>query len=228
MLRKLYQSFLDTFFPPKCVICGEEGHLICKKCANEIIPLRVQVCPVCKQKSLHGATCPSCKNRTNLDGLIVWASYSQNPNLNQTITKSKYVGYKQTLKILGNLLVRRLNQEHVGKVVFVPVPLHWRRKWVRGFNQAEVLLDSVQDKNLIQNILIRTKNTIPQVKVASREARLNNLKNVFLCEEDLSGREEIFVIVDDVCSTGATLEDCARALKKAGAKKVYGLVLARG
>lgn len=228
MLRKIYKILLDSLFPPRCIVCGEEGHLLCKNCANQIIPLEQQVCPACKQKSVRGATCLHCKTKTNLDGLIVWASYSHNPNLKKIITQSKYIGYQDTLEILGNLLVRRLNEEHLGKIILVPIPLHWRRMWYRGFNQAEVLLHSVKDRSLVRDLLKRTRYTVPQVKVATRTDRLQNMQNVFMCEDDLSEDSEIFVLVDDVCSTGATLEDCARALKKSGAKKVYGLVLARG
>lgn len=224
---KIWQSILDLFFPPRCVICGKENHFLCKNCAESIIPLEHQVCPVCKRESAHGAVCPNCQGASNLDGMFVWASYKHNPKLKQAIVDAKYNGYRDTLVILGNLLLRHFRTEHLGKVVFVPVPLHWWRRLWRGFNQSEVLLESLQNKNLIAKILSRTRYTTPQVKVATREARLNNLKNVFVCETDLSGREEIFVIVDDVSSTGATLEECAQALKKAGAEHVYGLVLAR-
>ena len=225
---KIFDLILETLFPAHCIVCRAEGHFLCEDCSKQIIPLSEQFCPVCREVSRHGATCPNCRQKTKLDGLVVWASYHQNSVLQKAIADGKYLRHPETLKILGDLLMRRFLAEDLGKVIFVPVPLHWWRRWWRGFNQAERLLTSVQDKNSLQNLLKRTRYTTPQVQVASRAKRLKNMHDVFVCKTDLSRRAEIFVIVDDVSSTGATLEDCARALKKAGAHEVYGLVLARG
>lgn len=224
---KIFQKILNIFFPPRCAVCNAEGTFLCQKCLNQIIPLSEQVCPVCKRPSRHGATCVDCQTHTHLDGLIVLAHYQHNPVLRKAIQRAKYSGYRDTLPILGKLLLRKLSEEKLGKVVLVPVPLHWWKKLSRGFNQTEILLQSAR-KNSVQNLLVRTHYTTSQVRAGSREARLQNFKNAFVCSKNLVRCSETFVIIDDVSSTGKTLEDCARALRKAGARKVYGLVLARG
>jgi ComF family protein len=120
--------------------------------------------------------------------------------------------------------------------VCIAVPLHPRRLRFRGFNQSELLAKTLVDTlapsldiPLLKNYLIRTRYTKPQMKTHAREERFENLKNAFACaSDDLSYIQGKSVwLIDDVSTTGTTLEECAHVLKNAGAKTVFGIVLAR-
>jgi ComF family protein len=113
--------------------------------------------------------------------------------------------------------------------VLVPVPLHLRRLRERGYNQSSLLageLGKLIALPVIDDSLCRLKDSLPQARTTTVEERRRNVANAFACrDEKLSGRSVI--LIDDVCTSGATLESCAVALKAAGAVSVWGLTLAR-
>jgi len=116
------------------------------------------------------------------------------------------------------------------ETIIIPVPLHKKRYNWRGFNQAFLLSVYIADKfdlDICENLLTRSKNTRPQSKIKSIGERENNIKNAFIClNEDLVMDKNI-ILIDDVCTTLATLTECAKELKKCGARNVWGLVVAR-
>lgn len=114
--------------------------------------------------------------------------------------------------------------------VLIPVPLDKKRLRWRGFNQAEELAKGISkflNIEILNNILIKTKETLPQVELSDEE-RKENIKGAFACQnqEKIKGRK--ILLVDDIYTTGSTMEECARVLKKAGAKEIIGIVVARG
>lgn len=116
------------------------------------------------------------------------------------------------------------------ETIIIPVPLHKRRFNWRGFNQALLLSQDLAVKfNLAieDGLLIRKKNTKPQTKIKSLEERKQNIKGAFFCSQNDLLKNKNVIIIDDVCTTLATLNECALELKKAGAKNIWGLVVAR-
>jgi ComF family protein len=228
---QLKHFLLDLIFPIRCIGCGTEGSWFCETCTERVKLKTEQNCPVCWQVSPGGQTCGNCKNKTDLAGLRVAASYEANPELARAVKTLKYKFSDPLATNLGSLLVRAIQtkQNYPGERILVPVPLHPRRKNWRGFNQAELLARTAAEKlNLpVENILLRTKNT-PQQARLSRTARLINLKDAFAIQPETNLQNKTVILIDDVASTGATLGECASALRKAGAKSVWGLVLARG
>jgi ComF family protein len=113
--------------------------------------------------------------------------------------------------------------------VLVPIPLHPRRLRERGYNQSSLLareLGKLIALPVIDTGLYRLKDSLPQARTTTVEERRRNVTNAFVCrDEKLSGRS--IILIDDVCTSGATLEACAKALKVAGAVSVWGLTLAR-
>jgi ComF family protein len=130
---------------------------------------------------------------------------------------------------LAELLADYLRLSRLPGEAIVPVPLHPRRLRERGYNQSGLLareLGKLTNLPVLQDGLIRTKEARPQVKASDVEERRRNVANAFVCQnEKVSGKQ--IILVDDVCTSGATLESCALALKNKGAVGVWGLTLAR-
>ncbi len=229
--------FFDMLFPLFCLGCESYGEWLCENCFAKL-PLRLdQRCPLClKQPTPHGERCFACKDVSQLDGLYA-ASYYQSPLLSYVIHTYKYRFIPQLSEILGAFLVGSLrNTRFPLPDIILPVPLHPRRLRFRGFNQAELISDLV-GKNILpdfeipvkKKILVRQRKTKPQIKTHSRTERLANLTQAFVVSEE--GREKVqgknIWLIDDVSTTGTTLAECAKVLKSAGAKSVFGIVLAR-
>jgi ComF family protein len=177
-----------------------------------------------------GAPCLSCKDKTALDYLFV-AAHDSTGVVRRMIHFFKYRFITDLEFPLSGLMLKSflhcvLTNEDI---VLVPVPLHQSRlKW-RGFNQSHLLAHSIgsaADIAVFSRILHRTKKTKSQMKLA-RARRLTNLRGAFTCTNPLPPGKEI-ILIDDVATTGTTLEECARALKKAGAARVGALVISRG
>lgn len=183
-------------------------------------------------------TCVRCAQDNAVDQLLVAADYKI-PLVQNALKLMKYqfiADIALSLSILLNRFIRSLTK-HESQDVFsdnplvVPVPLHPRRLRWRGFNQSELLASSLARHFLLRSdvsALIRNHQTTPQADIREREQRLDNVNNVFFCArpDDIRGRT--ILLIDDVCTTGATLNECARVLKASGAKKVVALVVARG
>ncbi|KKS13197.1 MAG: hypothetical protein UU70_C0021G0008, partial [Candidatus Yanofskybacteria bacterium GW2011_GWA1_41_6] len=114
--------------------------------------------------------------------------------------------------------------------LLVPVPLHKKREYWRGFNQAELLarLIARHYRLDIGEGLVRSVDSIPQAKLENRPKRLLNVQGLYKCKKPEVFKDRHVILVDDVCTTGATLNECARVLKDAGAVSVIALAIARG
>ncbi|TKJ29216.1 MAG: amidophosphoribosyltransferase [Chloroflexi bacterium B3_Chlor] len=148
--------------------------------------------------------------------------------LRTAIHRFKYSNTRPLAAPLGRLASEYLTHNHLPADVIVPVPLHPQRLRERGYNQATLVANEIHkalDIPLMENVLIRVKSTIPQVGLNALERR-ENVEGAFRCTDSgLKGRSVL--LVDDVCTTGATLEACSIALRQAGLRLVWGLVLAR-
>ncbi|MCK5413340.1 MAG: ComF family protein [Candidatus Pacebacteria bacterium] len=121
-------------------------------------------------------------------------------------------------------------KNEISETILIPVPLHKKRYNWRGFNQAFLLSEYISDEfhlRVNENLLIRQKNTKPQTKIKSMEKRRENIKGAFSVVENDFLKNKNVIIVDDVCTTSATLNECAKKLKSSGVKDVWGLVVAR-
>lgn len=151
-----------------------------------------------------------------------------NPLLKKAIHTFKYNFVKDLAKPLGKLLIRKLGGAASPDLI-IPVPLHKRKLRWRGFNQAELLAQEVAayyNLPLLNNVLIKTKRTKPQVEL-TEEQRKENIKGVFQCSRPELIKNKKILLIDDVATTGSTLSECARVLKEAGAKEVRKLFLAK-
>lgn len=171
------------------------------------------------------------KTIPGIDTLLIAFHYGRSSFIKKLIHLLKYKGDRTDIpKLLAHSMVETIiKNESTHFHVIIPVPLHPKRKNMRGFNQSELLakeiLENFPQAKLDTTSLRRIKNTIPQVKVKLRTSRLTNVQNAFFATDTVQNKS--ILLIDDVCSTGATLSACARELKKKGAAKITAAVVAR-
>ncbi len=224
------QQFLDTLFPIHCAGCQRTGHVLCASCIAQIQPLPSPICDVCGTPLSTYGVCKSCQyHRPNLNGQRAVALY-QEP-LRGCIHALKYDGNVRLAVPLGLLLARSFRYYGMQADMLIPVPLHRERHKQRGFNHASLLAEVCAAHIGIpmnDTILVRHRATVAQVDLHPSE-RYQNVAGAFACsssaKKELHGRS--ILIMDDVSTTGATLEACSTPLYAAGAREVWGLVLAR-
>ena len=207
-----------------CLLCGAESgpELLCPACIGEL-PALPESCPQCALPSPAAAVCGSCINRS--------------PHFDATLALWRYEfpcdGLVQALKYgaqlaLAGFFARSLASRPLPEVdVVLPMPLHAKRLAERGFNQALEIargLARYRGTPIEPRGVLRVKNTPPQTELPY-EDRAKNVRGAFRCELDLSGAS--VAVLDDVMTTGATLNELARVLKRAGARRVENFVIAR-
>ena len=223
-------GILDFLYPKRCVGCKKTGNYLCASCLSLAKLHFPQVCPICEKSAIDGSTHPRCKKTTSPDGLF--AIYSYEGNIRKLITKLKYQYISDIAKTLSTEAIKILKKSPFltkNKLTLVPVPLYWTRKNWRGFNQAEEIGRIISRGMDWQaaNLLIRKKSTKFQVGLTEKE-RQKNIKNAFIASPDIQmSRHPNILLFDDVWTTGATMLEAARVLKRAGADKVWCLTLAR-
>lgn len=239
------KQLADIIYPPRCAVCGRflwKGPLVrehrsrffCPDCMAGFHCVASPLCPICGQpfssEVIEDHLCEDClRNRPFYEA--AWAPYRYEGTILKGIHRLKYGSKSFLADALGPPLARfaeeRLNGS--GPVLIVPVPLHPKRLQERGFNQSLLLARHVSralhiDLDFLS--LRRVRYTPPQASLAKQE-RLRNVRGAFELknQELVEGRS--ILLVDDVVTTGNTLNECARILRKGGAEKVFGLSLAR-
>jgi ComF family protein len=221
-------ALLDLVFPPRCLGCGRTGQWFCARCIASVHYLRLPVCARCGLQVGSGLPCRSCRRHplpAALNGLRALAQYDG--ELRLAIHALKYEHITALAEPLGELLTAYLMQHPLPVDAIVPVPLHPDRRAERGYNQSELLSRVLSRQSRIPlntSALQRRLNTTPQVGLNESERR-QNVKGAFQCAQRLDGMRVL--VVDDVCTTGATLSECAEALHAGGAATIWGLTLAR-
>lgn len=233
-LANLKNAFLDFIFPKACFGCGTEGSYLCADCLATMDVLNSAFCLCSKPKILSfPGKCSLCRNKS-LNGLYFAVAY-KNSLAQKLIHSFKYSPYiKEIAESLALLIITHLKlterEKDLKNAVLVPIPLAKKRLRERGYNQSEEiarLLAKEYKIPLITGCLEKVRPTKNQMELSGVE-REQNLKGVFA----VKGANGIFgkkiFLVDDVYTTGATMEECARVLKEAGTREVWGIVAARG
>ena len=227
-VTKLGETALDLFFPQRCTGCGKEGSYICASCYRTLSFIMPPVCPLCGRPQSGGLLCPDCiRWQAAIDGIR--SPFRFEGVMQQAIYSLKYRNLRAIAPLLASLLHEYLSRTPLPGDVLVPVPLHKTRLNERGYNQSSLVADALGKLTgipLIGNCLVKTRKSSPQARTAGVEERRANVAEAFTCRNDrLAGKQ--VVLVDDVATSGATLDSCAGVLKEAGAKSVWGLTLAR-
>ena len=228
LVQKAGQSFFDLLLPPKCVHCKTAGRWLCQSCLEKIPLINGPLCPRCGATlSLH--SCQQCRAHplNSIDGIRATAAFSDSP-LRSAIHEFKYNNHRAVTALLGEMLITSYRQYGLKAEVIVPVPLHETKFKERGYNQSELLARPLgRALNLPLNLttLRRVRKTESQMTLGADE-RHKNVTGAFSCEDKTLSQRHI-LLVDDVCTTGSTLDACAAALKAGGAASVWGLTLAK-
>lgn len=225
----------DVVYPPRCVACRAEvaaAHSFCYTCFSKVRMISEPACDCCGEPFdfavEKGALCGKCMSEPppydQAKSVMVYDDASK-----RLITTFKYSDRTSLAIFLSQLMATR-GQELVSTCdMIIPVPLHWRRLLSRRYNQSYLLarrLSKQAKKRHAANLLRRIRYTAQQTGL-SRTERDRNVRGAFKVSKPDQVKDKTILLVDDVLTTGATIEACARALKKSGAAKVYVLTAAR-
>jgi competence protein ComFC len=231
-----FNSIIQLFWPSVCINChknnSETENSFCKECWNQLIVCTgSDYCTHCgRDISVAGiieGSCPDCYGKElYFDAIARAGIYS---NILQQIILSFKSGKTEFDSILGFLANSAFQGSIFHKDIdfFVPVPLHWTRRLVRGYNQSKIIAARINHPTAkINTDLVRIRKTKAQPSMTSPAARAKNVSGAFAVRSDHHFEGKNICLIDDIKTTGATLNECARTLKEAGAAKVFALVLA--
>jgi len=228
--RQLVWAAVDLVFPPHCAGCGQPGQRFCAGCRSQLSLLHSPFCESCGYPVGQAGQCQSCRGGAGaLKSLaaVRSAAYFEGP-LQKAIHQLKY--HRDGIladELAGLLLAAGPDDAPAGSLV-VPVPLAPERLAARGYNQAGLVARTyaeLRGLRLSPRAAARVRHTSSQVGLSAPQRRLN-VAGAFAADRRLVAGKSI-VLIDDVCTTGATLDACAEALLAAGAAQVWGLTLAR-
>ena len=238
IIVKAFCGLFNLVFPDECRVCGEPLREVlrvpvCSRCLTDPEPLNAEYfCTACRAPFLNPAPldengqCAMCRlGLSGFDAAYTYGSYEG--ALRKLIHLLKYDGMRPLARPFGDFLARALPREQRWDLI-VPIPLHWRRRWHRGFNQAELLAREIAKRwNVpVRSIARRTRATSPQAGLTHAKRRAN-VSGAFAVKSGTRLDGMRVLLVDDVLTTGASAAACARALKRAGARHVALLTLAR-
>jgi len=212
-MRKIIDFILDIIFPKYCIACEQEGAYICQLCLEKA---RVNAGPINKG-----------------DDTFIAGSY-QNRYLREIIHYLKYNFIQELAIPLADFLAQSLRQKfdatffRNNNSILVPVPLHPKKFRQRGFNQSELIAHGVSKVLHLSMVpaLKKIKSTAAQMTIEEKVTRLKNVQHTFACDAPHAVQGKIILLIDDVITTGATMEECKSILKQAGAKKVFKIAVA--
>jgi ComF family protein len=234
---ELFQAAVSLLYPATCAVCGKNlraGDYLCNGCEAKIVRIAPPFCERCSEPfegSISIAfSCANCAHRTIYFDAAV-AAYRGRGIVRDVIHEFKYNRQIHLRHLVGRWLCAALDDERLRNHQFgviVPVPLHPARQRERGFNQASVLAELLSAHTSIpcRPMLKRVRYTTTQTAL-DRSERMENLHNAFRLRKNTDVRGLRVLLIDDVLTTGSTLSECARVLKRAGAKLVYAATAAR-
>jgi ComF family protein len=227
-------SIVDLIFPKKCFGCNRNGKFICEVCIRKV-KLAKQICIGCEKPAIDGMTHVRCKRPLRLDACTsIW---NYDGVIRKALINLKYkFAFKIAEELADNIASFLLKKNFVlpKEAILIPIPLHrFRANW-RGFNQVEEIGKLVCQKmgwEFQPDILVRKKVRRPQTELKG-DKRQQNIRGVFSINSkyknsNLLATNHNLLIFDDVLTTGATIKEAGKVLKRNGAKQVWGLTIAR-
>ena len=250
MLAKIKDVILDILFPPICLSCRnllldlEKENKICQKCLDSIQIYSSFFCPKCKSRVPDAEK--SCHKEVKF--LLAPAADYQNQAVKNLIWFLKYHKWQGVMKIIEPIINRYLDvlNSDFKDFIVIPIPLHPDRLKERGFNQSELIAEIFSNSSaklttrktngsatpainchLMTNNLKRIKHTKNQAELKNINERIKNIENCFVLTNPKEIENKNIVLVDDVFTTGSTMNEAVKILKQAGAKKIIAFVFAK-
>lgn len=223
----LRERLLNLVFPARCVNCNQVNGALCATCLATIRPITATVCQRCGHPLTNArAACPECRTHP-LTITQIQSAVWHDGALREAIHALKYKRRRDVAIPLANLLADKIARANATYDLVTSVPLHPSRELERGYNQAELIAQhTARARNLpYLRVLERTRATADQIGL-NGPARRANVASAFAAQPSLAQNKSV-LLVDDVATTGATLDACAIALFATGAKAVFGLTVAR-
>jgi competence protein ComFC len=218
---------IDWFYPPSCCSCGKIGKIICDDCFSNIEKTGINSCIRCVEPIRKHGFCARCKKNPPNYSMLRSLGYYSGP-LRDAVLSLKYQRNIGLGEFISSSLSEIVLREGWSIDLLTAVPLNAKRKRERGYNQAEVLaipLARKLNKPYLSDLIQRVKSTTSQVGLSLQERQLN-VADAFKADPLLSKNQTI-LLVDDVATTGATMNACAKALMVAGCREVFSLTLAK-
>lgn len=241
--KKVVSSLSAVFFPSDCRLChtplvSVTRLPVCLECLSSLAPIRMAQCVLCGERLApaqlligNGQCQACCEYPPNFDRAVSYGEYEA--GLRGLIHLLKYEGVIPAAGPLGKLLADSIEQLRLkdADTIVIPVPLHSSKRRERRFNQAELIARAALKHlsprfELDRNVLARERQTRSQVGL-DREARIQNMHGAFRVTAPQRIKGRTVIVVDDVMTTGTTVSECARVLKRAGADKVFAATVAR-
>ncbi len=233
-LAALAAPLLDLLYPPSCAGCGgpvaDSTARLCGRCLGALPWLGESGCRRCGSEFDTGGRCQLCGQLDDSLAYVRSALWFAGcvPELVHAL---KYARRREIAALMAELTITGGALRGLTKVtdLIVPVPLHWRRKIKRGFNQSESLaaeLSGLTRIPLARGSVVRARATATQTRL-NPEQRRSNVAGAFVCRDDERIQDKTILVVDDVMTTGATLGEVARSLVVAGAGRIFGWTFAR-
>ncbi|MBI4644527.1 MAG: ComF family protein [Deltaproteobacteria bacterium] len=234
-LRQFGFRVLDFFLPRLCLFCGgvvaeEAKAAVCPDCEGKIEWVESPVCPCCglmfPVREGEDRLCGSCQTEPPPFARARAAAVYEGP-VAKAVTRFKFGRQMAYLPVMQHWLqVPRCAELAADADLLVPVPLHPRRVQSRGFNQALLLARAFPEAEVGRETLARVRYTVPQVGLNPKERR-DNVRRAFAVPRPEEVQNKKILLVDDLYTTGATVRECARVLRRAGARRVEVLTVAR-
>jgi ComF family protein len=226
--RRVFKSTLDLIFPPRCVSCGRPGVDLCRECAASLPRVEGPTCPVCGQPQSTAGRCVRCRRQPPAFS-SVRSAFRYEGAVRKAIVAFKYNRQPALVDPLADAMASALPRPDMESPLLCAVPLHPERQRERGYNQAALL---AQGLGRSWNIAVADGEALSRVRATPQQVELDyaarqlNVKGAFAAQASLVANRDI-VLVDDVCTTGATLDACAEALLVQGARSASAVTLAR-
>ena len=221
MLFKALAFFIDFLYPPKCIICGKSAnYYICEKCNKRIK----------KYEEYHYLSRDEDNNYPirHYDELIYILRYEKiirKIMINYKFYSKPYISFFFTYKIMNNKYLCEKIKEYD---YIVPVPMSADKERLRGYNQTKLITSIISKRLKIKesNNLKKVNNTLTQGKL-NKLQRMNNIEGIFYVEDNQEWVGKRVVLLDDIYTTGSTIEECARVINESGAGEIFVIILAR-
>ena len=240
-IRKLGEELLELIFPPVCLLCERPGReVICGSCREQFVLIQPPYCIRCgrplPESAAGGAVCGECRQSPpQFNGARAVGLHTT--TLREAVLRFKFARRPRLAEPLAELLAERvrIEQTDAGGLPWesltgvVPVVLHPRRRNWRGFDQAVLLsrwLAKLADLPCREQVLVRSKDTAPQIGLTPTQRR-QNMKDAFSVPHPETVAGESLLLIDDVYTTGSTLNEAAKVLRRAGAEAVWALTITR-